>query len=277
MPLTVKVKRRTVVRGISLKKGFGSEVRMDVLRAIESRHSVRQFTDQPITGQALERLEAAIAEANQVAGLHFQLVLDEPGAFSGLLAYYGRFRNVRNYIALVGPDSPGLDKVCGYHGERIVLIAQDAGLSTCWVGGTFNRRKAHFDVAEGERFCILIAIGYAAEEATPHKSKDLARLCRANGQETPDWFDRGMQAVLLAPTAMNQQRFVFSFEGNDVVRAMSLGGPFADIDLGIAIYHFEAVSCHAVTPPHFPTPTIENGISSWFRRTHCRPANTLAS
>ena len=219
---------------------------MDVMRAIESRHSVRQYTDEPIAGEALARLQSAIDAANAEAGLHIQLVLDEPGAFTGLLAHYGKFRGVRNYLALVGPDKPDLDELCGYYGERIVLEAQDAGLSTCWVGGTFNRRKVRYEVAPGERLCIIISVGYAVADGRPHKSKDLAKLCDTHG-EAPSWFERGMRAVLLAPTAMNQQHFVFSLENDSAVRARSTGGPFSKVDLGIVEYHFEAASEHAIS------------------------------
>ena len=97
---------------------------MDIQKAIEERHSVRRFLDKPIEGEALERLEAAIAEANRESGLHIQLVRDEPGAFTGLLAHYGRFRGVSNYLALVGRKSSELEETVGYYGERIVLEAE---------------------------------------------------------------------------------------------------------------------------------------------------------
>lgn len=222
---------------------------MDVMRAIESRHSVRQFTDEPITGDALVRLQAAVDAANAEAGLHIQLVLDEPAAFTGLLAHYGKFRGVRNYIALVGHDTPDLDELCGYYGERIVLEAQDAGLVTCWVGGTFSKRKARYELADGERLCLVIAIGHGENPGRPHTSKAVSRLAKTGGGETPDWFERGMRAALLAPTAMNQQHFSVALGEDGVVRVRSTGGPFANVDLGIVEYHFEAASGHAVASP----------------------------
>lgn len=32
--------------------------------------------------------------------------------------------------------------------------------------------------------------------------------------ETPQWFKNGMEAAMLAPTAMNQQKFVIKLDGN---------------------------------------------------------------
>ena len=57
----------------------------------------------------------------------------------------------------------------------------------------------------------------------------------------PDWFARGMEAVLLAPTAMNQQKFYFTLEG-DRVRARAGRGFLTKMDLGIVKYHFEAAT-----------------------------------
>ena len=54
---------------------------MDILKAMEERHSVRAYTDKPIEGDTLSRLQKAVARANAESGLHIQLVLNEPKAF----------------------------------------------------------------------------------------------------------------------------------------------------------------------------------------------------
>lgn len=62
---------------------------------------------------------------------------------------------------------------------------------------------------------------------------------------TPSWFRKGVEAALLAPTAVNQQKFSFEYVGmsgnRPQVRAnkgFSMIG-YTQIDLGIAKYHFE--------------------------------------
>lgn len=62
-----------------------------------------------------------------------QLVTDKPNAFTGMMARYGSFRGVQNYIAVVGTKSDDLHERAGYYGERAVLLAQTLGLNTCWV------------------------------------------------------------------------------------------------------------------------------------------------
>jgi hypothetical protein len=92
-------------------------------------------------------------------------------------------------------------------------------------------------VAPGEKLCLVIALGYGASQGTPHKSKPVEKLMQVSG-DAPDWFRSGMEAVLLAPTAMNQQKFVFALEGDRVSARAGLGF-YTKIDLGIAKYHFE--------------------------------------
>ena len=50
---------------------------------------------------------------------------------------------------------------------------------------------------------------------------------------------------MLAPTAVNQQKYKFILNG-EKVEAVSTGGFYSKIDLGIVKYHFEAVSGHKV-------------------------------
>ena len=49
---------------------------MDTLRALELRHSVRSYTDQPLSGDVLATLQKLVKQANKDGGLHIQLVLD---------------------------------------------------------------------------------------------------------------------------------------------------------------------------------------------------------
>lgn len=87
---------------------------MDLWQAMEERHSVRSYTDRKIEGAVLQELSAMVEECNKESGLHIQLCLEEPEAFSGMLARYGKFHNVRNYIALVGKKGRRLEELCGY-------------------------------------------------------------------------------------------------------------------------------------------------------------------
>lgn len=212
-------------------------IKMDLLQAMKNRHSVRSYTDRPIEGSTKESLLSFIRQCNEESGLHMQLVLNEPNAFDGLMAHYGKFSGVRNYIAVIGKKGKDLEETCGYYGEKVVLYAQTLGLNTCWVAMTYSKIRSAYRVDEGEKLCLVISIGYGSTQGTPHKSKTRESVIKEQGT-MPDWFKNGIDAALLAPTAINQQKFVFSLNG-DVVSAKAGVGFYSKIDLGIVKYHFE--------------------------------------
>ena len=58
----------------------------------------------------------------------------------------------------------------------------------------------------------------------------------------PEWFLTGMEAALLAPTAMNQQQFFFELLPDNTVKQTCGKGVYTKLDLGIVTYHFETIS-----------------------------------
>ena len=217
---------------------------MTILEAIEARHSVRAYKDQPLGDEIVKQLEDKIEELNHEGQLHIQLVCNEPKAFQGTLAKYGKFRNANNYIVMAGKKADDLDERVGYYGEHLVLLAQTLGLNTCWVGLSYSKVPGTYVLGEGEKIACYIAIGYGETQGVTHKVKTVEQVSNASGV-TPSWFKKGVEAALLAPTAVNQQKFSFEYVGmsnnRHQVRAkkgFSLVG-YTQMDLGIAKYHFE--------------------------------------
>lgn len=209
---------------------------MTIREAIDARHSVRAYTKRPIDGEVLQALEDEIAVCNERSGLKIRLFLNDPSAIKGLWAY-GAFENADNYIALAGPDTDDLYRLCGYWGERLVLFAETLGLNTCWIAGSYKKGRVKKLLNDGETLAAIISIGYGAKPGKPHKSKTFAEVTDVSG-DVPDWFSAGVEAALLAPTAINQQRFRFTLrDGKPFVKA--LPGPYTLIDLGIVQVHFE--------------------------------------
>lgn len=212
---------------------------MDIMHAMQSRHSVRRYLDTPIEGDVRTSLLREIEAVNEKSGLSVQLITNEPKAFGSIIATYGLLKNVRNYIALVGNDHENLNEAAGYYGEHLVLFAQHLGLNTCWVAGTYRKSAVLCEMNEGQRLVCVIAIGYGANQGHSHRNRPLKNLYSCTG-EIPEWFEKGLHASLLAPTAVNQQRFRFTLVNEHSVRAEATGGFYSDIDLGIVKYHFEA-------------------------------------
>lgn len=212
---------------------------MDILEIMKNRHSVRQYKDQAIEESKRAELNSYIEEINKESHMSIQVFYDEPKCFNSFMARYGKFVNVNNYISIVGNKND--QEKAGYYGEKIVLKCQEMGLNTCWVAMTHGKSQAK--IGKGQKQLIIISLGYGKTQGVAHKSKSIDELGHAD-KET-EWFKTGMEAVSLAPTAMNQQKFLFELT-NDKLTAKSLGGFYSKIDLGIAKYHFEAVTGHEV-------------------------------
>ena len=225
------------------------EADWDMLRAMERRHAVRDYSDRPIGEGALRGLAQAVAEANAASGLDIQLIHGPDDALGGCPTHYGHFRNVRAMIALIGADADphepdDLDERIGYWGERLALTAVTLDLDTSWVVlHDTGKAGCPWTLADGERMPAAITIGYGNRPGRPHHSKppeELGTVESGEYADSPDWFRHGIEAVALAPSALGRQpvRFTLSADGHSV-RAEALEGLQSAICLGIAKLHFE--------------------------------------
>ncbi|MDD6858710.1 nitroreductase family protein [Lachnospiraceae bacterium HCP1S3_C3] len=212
---------------------------MDILEVMRSRHSVRQYKNKDIEITKKSVINSFIDSVNAESNLAIQAFFDEPKCFDSFMAHYGKFKNVKNYIAIVGGKND--QEKAGYYGEKIVLKCQELGLNTCWVAMTHGKSQAK--IKRGQKLLIIISLGYGETQGVPHKSKPITELSKVD--ENTEWFQNGMEAVSLAPTAMNQQKFIFELKNGNVF-AKSLGGFYSRIDLGIVKYHFEIATGHEV-------------------------------
>lgn len=209
---------------------------MKMFDVMKQRHSVRQYENRSIEPDKRAVLDELTAKINQESGMHIQIVYDEPKCFDSMMAHYGKFSGVRNYIALIGKKSASLDETLGYYGEQLVLKAQELGLNTCWVAMTHGKSKAKID--KGEKQICLISLGYGCTNGVEHQSKPRQDLCNYK-DGMPEWFLNGMEAAFLAPTAMNQQKFFFELRPDGTVNATYGKGFYTKLDFGIVKYHFE--------------------------------------
>ena len=216
---------------------------MTLLEAISARHSVRKYIDKDIPADIIAALQEKVAECNKEGNLNIQLVQNETRAFTGMLSY-GQFSGVKNYLVMVGKKSKDLDERVGYYGEQLVLYAQILGLNTCWVGLSYRKVPEAYNIGKEEKLVCMIALGYGEIQGVGHKIKTVEQVSNAS-DITPSWFKKGVEAALLAPTAVNQQKFSFEYVGMNnnrhqvkAKKGISMIG-YTQIDLGIAKYHFE--------------------------------------
>ena len=206
---------------------------MELIEAIRARHSVRKYTDQAIEAAKVAALRAAVERVNGEAGLNIQLVLDEPKAFSTGMWKYGMISGVRNYFVMAGPKGKAAEEKIGYHGEQLVLLAQTLGLNTCWVGLTYKKIPGTFTLRDGDVVHCVISLGYGVTPGVQHPQKPAEEFYESDGVP-PDWFLAGVGAALLAPTAVNQQKFKFVLLPGNRVEARA-----CHFEIGAGTKHFE--------------------------------------
>jgi hypothetical protein len=222
---------------------------MNTLDAIQKRQSRRTYLDTPIAPENIQKLEYLIKEYNEQSGLSFQLILDGREAFQGLHTTYGLFHGVNSFIAAVGKAAdPDLNEKAGYYGELLVLEATKLELGTCFVGGTFNRKRCPVKQKPDETLVYVITVGnVAAEKGFKEKTmyslvhrhtKAIEEFYDSDQNDIPDWFLAGIRAVQKAPSAINRQPVHFHYRSGTVTAEVpNISGQA--LDLGIAKANFE--------------------------------------
>lgn len=220
---------------------------MTILEAIDSRKSVRSYTDTAINTEKIQILSKNIEDFNRSAELNIEFIVNGHAAFSSMRKTYGLFKNVQSIIVLKGKtaDEFLLEK-SGYYGEQLVLQAAMLDLGTCWVGGTFD--KDQIKIAKDETIAAVITIGNAAEKKSfmekviktvaTGKRKPTEHFYTAD-TSAPEWFLAGVEAVRKAPTAVNSQKVHLTYDKENVTISVPETYRLDLMDLGIAKAHFE--------------------------------------
>jgi hypothetical protein len=219
------------------------------MEAIKIRRSRRKYLATPVSGEIISELNSRIAEYNRESGLHIQPVINNGAAFQGIRRSYGMFSNVSNYIVLAGKQNDSnFEEKSGYYGEKLVLELTQAGLGTCWVGGSFDKKECVVDLGQDETFVCVIVFGNIDKDVSVKerlisgamhiKKKSAKEMCETKG-EAPKWFWDGMEAVGRAPSAVNRQPVTFVYENGKVSAHVKDITQHEPIDMGIAKLHFE--------------------------------------
>jgi len=208
---------------------------MDFKEAMQKRHTVRKYTDKPLSDEIIAKINERIELNNKNYNLNMKLMINNSKGVSSIMKLI-MARGVNNFIILAGDVSGNLDERLGYSGADIMLYAQTLGLNTWWVGGTFNRSVSRY--VDNKKVTGIIAIGYGQTQGVPHKSKNVEDVSKYEGTIIPPWFISGVDGALLAPTALNKQDFMLIGNGNRVKIECS-NGIFTGSNVGLIKYHFE--------------------------------------
>lgn len=210
---------------------------MTEIDAIKARHSVRKYQSKKIEPEKVEKLNEMISACNKEGNLNLQFLSDAGNTYNKFFSKAMGLGSAPSVIACVGPDDETVEERVGYYGEKVVLFAQTLGLNTCWTG-MYNPKTTPAKIGEGEKLIIVIAIGYGETQGKERKSKTYDQVTSGD-TDKPRWFNYGVEMALLAPTAINQQKFEIVFNEDGSVSFIDKGGIHSKTDLGIVKYHFE--------------------------------------
>jgi len=248
---------------------------MKAMEAINKRFSVRSYSDKPVEEPIRRDLEK-YWKANRTGpfGSEVRFKMLNLGELTRQelrpLGTYGVIRGAPIYILAAVKKREGAFEDLGYCMEKVILKATDLGLGTCWLAGTFKRSAfaSKMQLAGDEMLPAITPLGYPAEKTTAvdqvfrisagsKKRKPWALLFFTEDAQTPltemdaGSFRDALEAVRLGPSASNRQpwrviresgnNFHFYLKENKIYNRILSGVRLQNIDMGIAMCHFELV------------------------------------
>ena len=247
---------------------------------VKQRFSCRSYLSQSIEEQTRRKLAdyaASLQTGPFGARMRFELVAAREKDQKALkdLGTYGFIKGATGFIiGAIQDDEKNLEDF-GYLMERIILLATDIGLGTCWLGGTFTKSSFSERVSPspGELVPAVAAVGYCAK-----KPRRLGTFIRnsAGADRRLSWeqlfFDSrfgvplsrqgagdyatALEMVRWGPSASNKQPWRVIKDGDiwhfylqrkpgyrerRLVRLFTVAD-MQRIDMGIAMCHFELMA-----------------------------------
>jgi nitroreductase len=279
-----------------------------IVDVMKERYSCRSYKDIPLSEKDRTDIDDFLSReftgpfGSRIRFMLFAAELSDSTALKGL-GTYGFIRNPAAFIAGVVNESGMVPEDFGYAMESIILHVTEIGLGSCWLGGSFKRssfgKKA--GVLDTETIPAVASIGYKADKRTltdgvirisagSVKRKNAGELFFSGGMNELkmnyyDGYGKALEMVRLAPSASNKQPwrvvkedgkniFHFYLERTTSYTMMIKLMRYADlqrIDMGIAMYHFEAASAESglkgkwkiERPSDFKTPRGWEYIITW--------------
>ncbi len=237
-----------------------------VAELIEKRVSWRNYLNRPVEQEKIALIEEYISSLEPPpfgSDIRFKIVHDSLDGKKNVAGSYGLIKRAETFIAGAVVKKEKNMEDFGYLFEKIILFATELGLSTCWMGGTFNRTSfgEKIQVKADEVVPIVSPLGYPAKRRavfdaimyTIVKAKDRKpwnNLFFKENMSVPaesSEYTFPLEMLRLAPSSCNRQPwrivekngnfhfFLFREEWYKKVFEVDL----QKIDMGIAMCHFE--------------------------------------
>lgn len=246
----------------------------ELYEAIFQRFSVRTYQLAEPT-DLFSDLEKKLADITPIKS-HSRIDLVKGRAavtkvLTGNVGRYGIISNPAGFLGFVGDTNKDhyLEEI-GYQGEQAILWATKLGLGSCWVGGLFKPDKGTellSPLGPNEKLIAIATLGLKAEGSKTNLKRRAMKFLTANRGKKATLSDvidplavstlpapivKGLEAVLVAPSAVNRQPWRFQLEGSNLSLYSTATNPTSTdstrLDCGIAMCHFTiAAHRHGIT------------------------------
>ena len=237
--------------------------------SMKTRKSIRTYTGEKISAIDKEKIINYINNDENLVGINgnkIKIQLIETGEnISGKIGTYGIIKNAPAFLIVTCKNGRDIMLDCGYVFERLLLYLEQNGLGTCWLGGTFNRKKLskNIQLSPDEIIPIISPVGYSNKKRSL-SDKMIRTLAKSDSRinfdelffyenfnhniKDPD-VREALEMVRLAPSASNKQpwRVLIDVNGDAhffIKRTPNysgekLGYDIQWLDIGISIAHYE--------------------------------------
>ena len=257
---------------------------MRFLDLAKTRRSVRTFDGKGLDEAVLNELKEYAEDIKNPFGVDISFRFLEAGEHklsSPVLA------GEKYYVSAVARKEPHVEEAYGYSFETLLMRAHEMGLGTVWIGGTMPRDKfeAASQLRDGEIMPCMSPLGVPAKKMSIKESLMRKGVQADRRLRFEDMFFEGdfaspfteeraaafsvrdaLLSVQCAPSAVNKQPWrvvinvnkAYFYEKHD--KGLSAAQyDLQRIDVGIAMYHFEAqLKSEGKTPVvSFEAPAID--------------------
>jgi hypothetical protein len=247
-----------------------------LVEIIHQRRSIRTYSNRPVPADMKSEIIQFIQQLKGPFPVNFRLEwLDKPEIKAEArikLGTYGMIQGASSFIAAAVKKQERNMEQLGYVFENLVLYLTSLGLGTCWLAGTFAKTEFLKAVKiEADEFLpIVTPVGYAGRIRSPI---DILIKPYPTLKQRMPWYDLffkdslntilsqaemgeyalPLEMVRLAPSASNnqpwrivKQNHLFHFYlAHDAVYSHRYPYDIQKVDMGIAMFHFEATAREA--------------------------------
>lgn len=160
---------------------------MELLKALQTRRSIRAYTDEVVEKEILEGvLEAARIAPSAANKQRWKFVIIENDKVEDFVPLCRNQKFVGEASHLIvccatDKESKWADVDVAIAMDHMTLRAHDLGLGTCWIGAFYPEKVSKaIDLPEEAKVVAILTLGYPAEEGKMRDRKEMDEITSYN-------------------------------------------------------------------------------------------------